>query len=176
MKTENSVLMQRARESLKDKWPLAIGTYLVYTIILICLNQAYLLLVLLLSGPLALGLTTFSLSFSRNTNPKFSQIFSGFNKFAKALETYIWMYLFIFLWLLLLIIPGIIASIAYSMTFFILADNPTVSGRDAIKKSKMMMNGNKWKFFKLNLRFIGWIILAILSFGIGFLWLIQYCT
>jgi len=82
--------------------------------------------------------------------------------------------LFVFLWSLLLIIPGIIASLAYSMTFFILADEPELGASDALAKSKRMMRGYKWKYFCLNLRFIGWAILCVISLGIGFLWLIPY--
>ena len=84
------------------------------------------------------------------------------------------MILFIFLWMLLLIIPGIIASIAYSQTFYILAEDDTIGSMDALRKSKEMMNGYKWKYFCLVLRFVGWFLLCILTFGIGFLWLSPY--
>jgi uncharacterized membrane protein len=36
------------------------------------------------------------------------------------------------------------------------------------------MYGYKWKFFCLHLRFLGWVLVCILTFGIGFLWLIPY--
>ena len=39
-----------------------------------------------------------------------------------------------------------------------------------------MMKGNKWKFFVIELSFIGWAILSALTFGIGFLWLIPYIS
>jgi uncharacterized membrane protein len=84
------------------------------------------------------------------------------------------MVLFIVLWLLLLIIPGIIAAISYSMTFYILADDKSIKPMEAIDKSKKMMDGYKWKYFFLCLRFFGWALLCILTLGIGFLWLIPY--
>ncbi|MDB4205260.1 DUF975 family protein [Polaribacter sp.] len=65
------------------------------------------------------------------------------------------MLLFTFLWTLLLIIPGIIAVLSYSMTFYILADNNSIGAMEAIDKSKKMMDGYKWKYFCLGLRFIG---------------------
>ena len=37
-----------------------------------------------------------------------------------------------------------------------------------------LMRGHKWQFFVLCLSFIGWILLCILTFGIGFLWLGPY--
>jgi uncharacterized membrane protein len=60
------------------------------------------------------------------------------------------------------------------MAFYIMADNKDINGLDAIKKSKAMMYGNKWKLFCLGCRFIGWTLLCILTFGIGFLWLMPY--
>jgi uncharacterized membrane protein len=177
MKTENVVLMQMARESLKGKWGLAIGTLVVY--ILISLGIQLIPYVgpiasLIISGPFALGLSYFSLSISRNQDAKLEQIFQGFNNFGTALGTYLLMLLFTVLWAILLIIPGIIAAISYSMTFYILADDHSIGAMDAIDKSKKMMDGYKWKFFYLGLRFFGWALLCILTLGIGFLWLIPY--
>ena len=84
------------------------------------------------------------------------------------------MAVFILLWMLLLIIPGIIAALAYSQTFYILAEDESIGAMDALKKSKEMMNGYKWKYFCLSLRFLGWVLLCILTLGIGFLWLAPY--
>ncbi len=177
MKTENGVLMQMARESLKGKWGIAIGTLVVYLLIVVALQIIPVvgpIVSLLITGPLAIGLAIFSLSISRNQDTKLEQIFQGFNNFGTALGAYLLMVLFIILWMLLLIIPGIIASISYSMTFYILADDNSISAMDAIKKSKKMMYGYKWKYFCLGLRFFGWALLCILTLGIGFLWLMPY--
>ena len=82
--------------------------------------------------------------------------------------------LFVFLWSLLLIIPGIIKSLSYSQTFFLLKDHPEYSALQAISESKKRMKGYKGKLFLLYLSFIGWGLLSILTFGIGFLWLVPY--
>ena len=177
MKTENVILMQMARESLKGKWAIAIGTLIVYFLIATALQIIPVIgpiASLIISGPFALGLATFSLSISRDQDPKLEKIFQGFNNFGTALGAYLLMLLFILLWMLLLIIPGIIAAISYSMTFYILADDNSIGAMDAIDKSKKMMNGYKWKYFCLGLRFIGWALLCILTLGIGFLWLMPY--
>jgi uncharacterized membrane protein len=84
------------------------------------------------------------------------------------------MFVFILLWMLLLIIPGIIAALSYSMTFYIIADDETMDAMEAIDKSKAMMDGYKWKYFCLALRFVGWALLCILTLGIGFFWLMPY--
>jgi uncharacterized membrane protein len=177
MKTENKVLMQRARASLSGKWGLAVGTFFVYMLIVILVSKIPKvggLATLLITGPLVLGMTIFSLSLSRNTGAKFEQMFEGFKKFGTALATYLLMLIFIILWSILLIVPGIIAALSYSQTFFILADDGSVGGREAIRRSKKMMDGYKWKYFCLQLRFLGWALLSILTLGIGFLWLLPY--
>ena len=60
----------------------------------------------------------------------------------------------------LFIIPGIILGLMYSQSEYILAENPELKATEAMKKSRVMMKGNKWKFFKLGFSFIGWHILA----------------
>ena len=47
--------------------------------------------------------------------------------------------IFVLLWLLLLIIPGIIASIAYSQVFFIIAEDDKIDAMGALRKSQKMM-------------------------------------
>jgi uncharacterized membrane protein len=177
MKTENKILMQQARETLAGKWGIAIGTFALYAIIMIVLGSIHKvggIINLIVGGPMALGISTFSLSFSRGTGTKLNQIFEGFKRFETSLVAYLIMILFTLLWSLLLIVPGIIASISYSQTFFILVDEPSVGGREAVRRSKKMMNGYKWKYFCLQLRFVGWALLSILTLGIGLLWLVPY--
>ncbi len=180
MKTENVVLMQMARESLKGKWGLAVGTFFVYMLMVATIQvmadfyPITSLLSLIISGPMAVGIAIFSINISRNQDARLEQIFQGFNNFGTSLGAYLLMVLFIFLWTLLLIIPGIIAALSYSMTFYIIADDDSIGAMEAIDKSKKMMDGYKWKFFCLGLRFIGWSLLCIVTLGIGFLWLIPY--
>lgn len=82
--------------------------------------------------------------------------------------------IFVFLWTLLIIIPGIIKSLAYSQTFFLLKDHPEYGALQAIRESNKRMKGYKWKLFLLYLSFLGWGILSLLTLGIGLLWLIPY--
>jgi uncharacterized membrane protein len=177
MKTENAVLMSQAKESLKGKWGLAIGTVFVYLMIVLGIQLipiAGIVISLLVSGAFGLGLAHFSLNISRDNSPKFEDIFKGFNNFGTAIGTYLLMLLFIFLWMLLLTIPGIIAALSYSMTFYILADDPSLGPKEALDKSKEMMYGYKMKYFFLSMRFLGWALLCLLTLGIGFLWLMPY--
>lgn len=183
MKTENVILMSQAREALAGKWGLAVGVSLLYFLVTVLVQSIPSIgerfypgeiISFLIAGPLSLGLVIFFLKLSRNQNPKWDEIFKGFESFSVAFVAYLLTIVFTLLWALLLIVPGIIAAISYSMTFYILADNPGMSARDAIKKSKMMMMGYKWKLVCLGFRFLGWAILSILTLGIGLLWLFPY--
>ena len=80
-----------------------------------------------------------------------------------------------FLWTLLLIVPGIVKSLSYAMTPFILKDNPKASYDKAIIYSMRLMQGHKMDLFVLYLSFIGWFILSCLTLGIGFVFLVPYC-
>ena len=172
-KTQNKELMAQARESLRGLWGLAIGTRVVYSIIFVA--AGYLPFIsTIISGPMSVGLIIFSLAISRKQNPQLSQIFDGFKKFGVALGAYLLQTIFIFLWSLLLIIPGIIAALSYAMTFYIIAENDSIGPLEAIRKSKEIMQGNKWKLFCLGCRFIGWSLLCMLTIGIGILWLTPY--
>ena len=74
--------------------------------------------------------------------------------------------LFTILGYCLLIIPGIILSYSYRMVPYILAEDPTVKGMDALRISGDMMRGNKMSAFLYDLSFIGWYILGFITCGI----------
>lgn len=71
-------------------------------------------------------------------------------------------------------IGGIIFAYAYKMVPFILHDYPELTAKEALKLSREMMKGYKWDLFVLDLTFIGWALLCILTLGIGVLWLAPY--
>jgi uncharacterized membrane protein len=183
MSTANVDLMRASRESLRGKWGIAILTFVIYTLLTATPgsarhNGSFLalgsVLTLIIAGPLALGAAIFSLTLSRGKEARLEQIFLGFNNFSTALVAYLLVVVYVLLWTLLLIIPGIIAALGYSMTFYILADDPLTKPQDALKKSKSMMDGYKTKLFYLGLRFFLLALLCLLTLGIGFFWLIPY--
>ena len=100
----------------------------------------------------------------------------GFRNYAHNVLGYFHMTLLIALWLLLLYIPGIVKAYSYAMTPYLLVDRPELSTREAIHESRRMMNGRKWQLFCLHLSFIGWMLLSILTLGIGLLWLAPYMS
>lgn len=177
MNTENATLMYMARESLQDRWALAIGVCVLNIVIAIAVQfipVVGMLISIFITGPFTLGLVIFSLSISRDEEASVEQLFEGFNHLGTAIGAYILTSVIIIIGIFLLIIPGIIAALSVSMTFFIIADDDSIGVLDAIKKSNEMMINYRWKLFCLYFRFFGWAVVCILTFGIGFLWLIPY--
>lgn len=75
---------------------------------------------------------------------------------------------------IVLSIPIVILELALAMTPYIFVDKEELGLIDSIKLSIKMMKGNKWNLFVINLSFIGWALLCILTLGIGYLWLGPY--
>ena len=75
--------------------------------------------------------------------------------------------LYIVLWGLLLIIPGIIKSYEYRMVNYILAENPEMNTKEVFEMSRDMMRGNKWRAFVLDLSFLGWHLLSLITIGLA---------
>ncbi|MFP3938373.1 MAG: DUF975 family protein [Phycisphaerae bacterium] len=69
-----------------------------------------------------------------------------------------------------------VAALAYSQTFYLLADRPELGAVDVVSTSRDIMKGRKLKLLCLELRFFGWGILCIFTLGIGFLWLVPYMS
>ena len=112
----------------------------------------------------------------REGTSKFTNIFGGFARghYKASIRNMFLKDLYEFLWSMLFIIPGIIKSYSYWMVPYITAANPNLSASRVFEISKKTMNGEKWRTFVLQLSFIGWEILAILTFGIGGYFLAPY--
>ena len=134
------------------------------------------LLKIFLFNPLEVGCYSFfKKNISDNSATLGSALKEGFSNYVRVFLTLFLRDLFIALWSILLVIPGIIASYAYSMVPFILTDNPELSATEALKRSKQMMQGNKGRAFLLDLSFIGWYILSAITCGIlGVFWTAPY--
>lgn len=128
---------------------------------------------LILGGPIFLGLATIALTVAEGGTAKVEDVFSGFKNFTTAFVAYLLQAIYLCLWCLL-IVPIFIKPFSYAMTYYILKDNPDISANEAITRSRIMMDGNKWKLFCLYISFIGWYLLSILTFGILLFWLIPY--
>ena len=95
-------------------------------------------------------------------------------KWFRVSFSYLKYYLLLFLWNFT-IIGALIKRYSYAMTKFILAENPSLTGEEAITLSRKMMKGHKWELFVFDLSFLPWYILNILTVGLlGILFLTPY--
>jgi len=124
------------------------------------LSLATWLYLILIPGPLTLGLSAVWLRIIRGHQVFADMVMSGFGNFLRAFLLHLIRTFFMALWAILFVIPGFIAYYRYSLAFFLLVDNPDMSPIVAINLSKYYMRGNKGSRFYLDLTFIGWFIIA----------------
>ena len=91
---------------------------------------------------------------------------AGFQNYGHNFVVLLLQDVYLTLWFLLLIVPGLIKAYSYRMVPYILAEHPEFSATEVITRSREMMNGHKWQAFKLDLSFLGWILLGALSLGL----------
>ena len=166
-------LKKQAKASLKNNWGYAIAAIVIYGAITAALSSTG--IGGLFIGVFTLGYVAFFMAIIRGNKAKFVDLFCGFtDNFADSFVAGILISIFTFLWTLLFIIPGFVKAYSYSMTFYILKDNPGMSATEAITESRKMMDGHKWDLFVLHLSFLGWLILCALTFGILILYVEPY--
>ena len=181
---------QKAWDSLTGKWGAAALLMLVYLAITAVISSIsspgsaglswkmiFVLLDLALL-PMAFVLAKSFLEVAKGDDmPKVKALFEPYKDKDTCLRFFLvefWKGLFTFLWSLLLIVPGIIKGYAYAMSEYIAAENPDIDPRDALKKSQEMMYGHKWELFVLDLTFIGWFLLSLLTAGLLMLMVAPY--
>ena len=182
---ENKLIMKEAQESLKGKWGISIAACLIVTIITILVS--YLggclinedwggnILSLFIVPPVGVGIASFFLNIYDGSKLEIKTIFNPFKEvWFNSVLAYFMMIVIIVLGSILFIIPGIIASLMFSQVLYILAEDNKIEPFNALVKSKKMMEGNKWKLFKIILRILLLAIVCILTLGIGFIWLAPY--
>ena len=174
----NSELRAVSRTTLSGNWMMAALATLVYLLIaggISSIPVAGSVLAIIVTYPLAYGFAILFLDLFREGKPiDIGKLFDGFKDFGRVWGTLILVAIYTILWTCLLIIPGIVKSYSYALTPFILKDEPELKYNAAIEKSMRMMDGYKMKLFLLDLSFIGWMILSVLTLGIGLLFLQPY--
>jgi len=192
----NQEYKNAALAALKGKWAPAVLCAVVYMVITLCVSYATalfdpattatgvvmtaslatMLISLLVVSPLGVGYYNAHKDLLLTGDDKLiaNSFKTGFANWGHNVWGMLLMGIFVLLWTLLLIIPGIIKGFAYSLVPYILVDKPELSANEAINLSMKMMEGHKFDFFWLCLSFIGWILLAILTLGIGLFWLLPY--
>lgn len=165
-----------AREILKDNFWLIFKPYLILFLISILLsvifdieNQidnwkiTFNFITSLITYPITIGITSFILKVVRKETPETNDIFKYYSKFIYVTGLFLLIIIFVSLWSLLLIIPGIIASISYTMSPYLMVDG-TEDPLECIKKSKKLMHGYKLDYFTFILSFFGWLLISFFAF------------
>lgn len=114
---------------------------------------------------------------NRDYNAPASKILFGFQcgHYTNVVWTMMWRNLKIFLWGLLLVIPGIVKGYEYRMVSYILAEQPDIDSYQAFEISRSMMMGRKADAFILDLSFIGWYLLSVITCNLsGIFWTAPY--
>lgn len=144
---------------------LAIG-FGIFVIIFLIIMVVVILVDAFVINPFEVGCRRF---FIRNLNEPAQVGNVGYafdNNYKNIAKTMFFRDLYTILWSLLFIIPGIVKAYEYMMIPYLLADNPQMTKEEAFAESKRMMQGQKWRAFLLDLSFIGWYLLSLLTLGI----------
>ena len=121
---------------------------------------------ILVLNPLNVGCNRFFLV-NQDDKAAVNELGYGFkNNYGHSVVTILLMDILIGLGCILFIIPGIILTYSYRMVPYILAEEPQLGVVDVLKKSRAMMQGNKWSTFVFDLSFLGWFLLSIVTCGI----------
>lgn len=128
----------------------------------------------LVIGVIEFGYSAYCLKVFKHEDTGVNELFSYFPLIFKVLGLSLWMSLFVMLWSLLFYIPGIIAALRYSQSFYILIENPDKSIRECVNESKELMSGRLWEYFVLQLSFILWLLLTTVTCGIAGLYVQPY--
>ena len=128
-------------------------------------------------GPIFVGLSSVHLNLVRGSGAiRITSFFDGFREIVDNFQIGFMYALNIVLWSLLAIFPGIYIAYSYSMAFYVKKDHPEYTWRECFDESERIMEGNRWRLFKLHCNFIGWFLLGAAFAGIGLLWVFPYAS
>lgn len=189
----NPQIRNISRALMKGNWTIGVTVTLIYFVIAsiagaseLVLNYffkgigsiVYFGLYLLVVLPLAFGFYIAFLRLCKEKSPlSLQDVLTPFKDrryFAAGIYVQLLYTITIFLWSLLLIVPGIIKACAYILAPFIVAENPDISAREALKLSAKMMQGHKMQLFRIILTTIGWTLISIPFGMIPMFWITPY--
>ena len=134
--------------------------------ILPAVSVANALYVIFVGNVISVGGGGWFLRSAKGEKPSIARAFDGFRIYGSAVTTSLLAAVFTFLWALLFIIPGIVKSYSYSMAKYIIYENPSLSARQALDLSQKITKGRKWDLFVLDLSWLGWALLSVLTLGV----------
>ena len=168
----NLEILSCSWDALSSKWLLAIGIVLLHTVVNTVIGSVgFGLGTLALGGALSFGMSRTMVLLYRGHTPKVETYFDGFKHYLPTLVAFLLVSVIVIVGCVLLIIPGIIAAIGLSQTFYVLQDQPELGAEGAIRESWRLTwtNGHMWKVFFMNILvfFVG--LGGLLALGVGLL-------
>lgn len=128
-----------------------------------------------LSAGMEIGLNRYYLELARHPNKEpSSDLFTYVRYFSNNMFLKMRREIFIELLYCLFIIPGVIATMKWSMSKYIMAENYKMTATDAMVESSDLTDGYKMKIFLFDLYLFPLILLGLITFGIGFIWIIPW--
>lgn len=129
---------------------------------------------LIIGSAVSIGYAKFNLDLVDGYKPEIGSLFQHFRQVATAIWARLLMFFRVFIGMCFFIVPGIIAAYKYAMIYFVMAEHPEFTAKEALSESARIMKGNKWRYFCLWVSFIGWDMLAVLTFGLGLYFVVPY--
>lgn len=123
---------------------------------------------------LTAGYYAYCMGIRRGLEMPVSTLLDGLGIAGKVIWCSILMSIKTFLWSLLFVIPGIVAIYRYRFAMYNLITDNSLSASEAIALSCRQTEGMKMDLFVLDLSFIGWELLSLLTFGILDIWRFPY--
>lgn len=131
----------------------------------------------LLANPIEVGGRRFFEKNAQDPTASFSLITEGFQDYWRVFVPMLLRDVFVTLWSLLLVIPGIMKAYSYRMVPYIIKDHPELAPMEVLAYSENMMRGHRWQSFVMDLSFLGWILLGLLTLNLGnILWTNPYMS
>ena len=168
----NLEILSRSWDALSSKWLLAIGIVLLHTIVNgVVGSVGFGLGTLALGGALSFGMSRTMVLIYRGHTPQVETYFDGFKHFLPTLISFLLVSVIALVGFVLLIIPGIIATIGLSQTFYVLQDQPELGAEGAIRESWRLTwtNGNMLKVFLMGFVIFFVTLGGLLALGVGLL-------
>lgn len=134
-----------------------------------------LLVMIFVFNPIIVGANRYFME-SRSFKSSFKSLFFAFKggRYIKIVKVMLIRDAKILLWTCLFIVPGLIKTYEYHFIPYLLAENPDLTTQRYFEITKSMSNNEKFNIFVLELSFVGWNILGVLTCGIGFIFLRPY--
>lgn len=120
----------------------------------------------LFGNVIKVGISGIRLKAYRKETFRIVELFSGLKQYKRIVGTMALYTLFVTLGFMCFIVPGIIVALGLFEVPYLLNEDPSLSGMDAIRRSWENMKGHKGELFGLAMSFFGWIMLTILTLGV----------